>query len=418
MRFIRDLFCATLIAVFGTFAGGEAQTVAPPPPTELVETVDPKPLETAPERASGVEFVDMIIEGQLTSVRSLSVDDEALRYNLTDIATPLQSRVELHDTLLGYHRRQDGSLMSINMTDGKVRSNKTVLGKLPDFEPRETADPWIGLNAVTILTGTHASEDEQGRTELTLDRQLKPKFGLELWVNGVPVDTFGNEPRTIGPVLLVPLQPIVEELGHDLTVANGIVTVRRQQDQATINLELATGLVSVNTTPRGVAQDMQLAERDDLILPFGAVESLTGTHIKLVPMTNRVEVTLDTRLTSTVLPGADLADEARNTPLTVETLTYELSDRGPLRSETRGYVGKYNFRAQLDSAGGFDNFAATQPGWASLDVTSMEGWQATLGDYGSTYRELSGVGANRVRGAAWRKQRQNGDILAIAAGVP
>ncbi|MEM7458147.1 MAG: SdrD B-like domain-containing protein [Pseudomonadota bacterium] len=418
MRFIRDLFCATLIAVFGTLAGGEAQTVAPPPPTELVETVDPKPLETVPERASGVEFVDMIIEGQLTSVRSLSVDDETLRYNLTDIATPLQSRVELHDTLLGYHRRQDGSLMSINMTDGKVRSNKTVLGKLPDFEPRETADPWIGLNAVTILTGTHASEDEQGRTELTLDRQLKPKFGLELWVNGVPVDTFGNEPRTIGPVLLVPLQPIVEELGHDLTVANGIVTVRRQQDQATINLELATGLVSVNTTPRGVAQDMQLAERDDLILPFGAVESLTGTHIKLVPMTNRVEVTLDTRLTSTVLPGADLADEARNTPLTVETLTYELSDRGPLRSETRGYVGKYNFRAQLDSAGGFDNFAATQPGWASLDVTSMEGWQATLGDYGSTYRELSGVGANRVRGAAWRKQRQNGDILAIAAGVP
>ena len=418
MRYLRDLIFATWIAVFGIVAVGEAQTVAPPPPTELVETAEPVLLEVAPEKANGVEFVDMVIESQLTSVRSLTPENGAVRYNLTDIADPLQSRVELHDTLLGYHRRQDGSLMSINMTDGKVRSNKTVLGKLPDFEPRDTADPWIGLNAVTIMTGTHASEDAQGRIVLTLDRQLKPKFGLELWVNGVPVDTFGNEARTIGPVLLVPLRPIVEELGHELTVANGTVTVRRQQDQATINLELATGLVSVNTTPRGVAPDMELAERDDLVLPFGAVESLTGTHVKLVPMTNRVEVTLDSRLNSTVLPGADLADEARDTPLTIETLTYEVSDRGPLRTETRGYVGKYNFRGQLESAGGIENFASTQPGWASLDVISMDGWQATLGDYGANYRELSGVGANRIRGAAWRKQRQNGDILAIAAGVP
>ncbi|MEL7284792.1 MAG: hypothetical protein AAGJ68_09780, partial [Pseudomonadota bacterium] len=398
--------------------GVSAQTVVPAPHIELVEEKGAEPVETTPEKADGTEFLDMIIEGELTSVRTRVPESGERRYNLTDIAEPLKSRVELHDTLLGYHRRQDGVLMSINMADGKVRSNKTVLGKLPKFEPRETADPWIGLNAVTIMTGTHASEDYQGRTVLTLDAQLKPKFGLELWVNGVPVDTFGNEPRTIGPVLFVPLEPIVNELGHELTVANGTATVRRQQDQATIHLELATGLISVNTTPRGVAQDMQLAERDQLVLPFGAVESLTGTHIKLVPMSNRVEVTLDTRLTSTVLPGADLSDAARNTPLTIETLTYEMSDRGPLRTETRGHVGLYNFRAQLDTSGGFENFAATQPGWASLDVASLEGWQATLGDYSSNYRELSGVGANRIRGAAWRKARKNGDVLAIAAGVP
>jgi hypothetical protein len=418
MRFDLKLLLAACAAVFCVFPDAKAQTVAPAPHTELIEEAGLQPLEMAPEQASGIEFVDVIIEGQLTSVRTQTVDEDTLHYNLTDIAAPLQSKVELHDTLLGYHRRQDGILMSINMADGKVRSNKTVLGKLPDFVSRETASPWIGLNAVTILTGTHASEDEQGRTVLTLDPQLRPKFGLELWVNGAPVDTFGNEPRTIGPVLLVPLRPIVEELGHELSVANGTVTVRRQQDQATINLELATGLVSVNTTPRGVAPDMQLAERDELILPFGAVESLTGTNIKLVPLTNRVEVTLDTRLTSTVLPGADLADEARDTPLTIETLSYEISDRGPLRTRVQGHVGKYNFQTQVDTAGGLQNFAATQPAWASLDVASLDGWQATLGDYGSTYRELSGVGTNRIRGAAWRKQRQNGDILAIAAGVP
>lgn len=427
MRIRVGLFLAAFVASLYALPGMDAQTVAPPPHTELIEEAQPKAIDAseetvavpaAPQQALGIEHLDMIIEGQLVSVRSRHQDAGKLLYNLTDIAAPLQSRVELHDTLLGYHRRQDGALMSINMTDGKVRSNKTVLGKLPEFEPRETADPWISLNAVTIMTGTHASEDDQGRTVLTLDAQLKPRFGLELWVNGVPIDTFGNEPRTIGPVLLVPLEPIVRELGHELSVANGTVTVRRQQDQATINLELATGLVSVNTTPRGIAPDMELAERDELILPFGAVESLTGTHVKLVPLTNRVEVTLDTRLDSTALPGVDIASEARSTPLTIESLTYELSDRGPLRTETRGHVGKYNFRAQLDTSGGFDNFAATQPGWASVDIASLDGWQATVGDYSSSYRELSGVGANRVRGASWRKQRKNGDILAIAAGAP
>jgi hypothetical protein len=430
MRIATGLLLAALTAITCIVTNASAQSVAPAPHIETtqvpvrVSTAQPESIapETrigeAPETASSIEYVDMVIEGELVSIRSQQSGDQERRYNLTDIAEPLRSRVELLDTLLGYHRLQDGTLMSINMVDGKVRSNKTVLGKLPGFEPRETADPWIGLNAVTIMTGTHSSEDDQERIVLTLDERLKPQFGLELWVNGVPIDTFGNEPRTVGPVLLVPLEPIVAELGHELSVANGTVTVRRQQDQAAINLELATGLISVNTTPRGVTPDIQLAERDLLVLPFGAVEALTGTHIKLVPRTNRVEVRLDNRLDSTALPGASIADEARETPFTLEGLNYQLSDRGPLRVETKGYWGKYNFRTQVESAGGFESLAASQPAWASVDIAALDGWNATIGDYNSSFRELSGVGANRIRGASWRQQRQSGNVLAIAAGIP
>ena len=428
MRLRIGLLIAVMTAYASVWGGAEAQSVAPTPPVELTEDQAPKTisipepepfeLEDTPDVALSIELEDMIIEGELVSVRARQIDESTRWFNLTDIAAPLQSRVELHDTLLGYHRRQDGTLMTINMADGKVRSNKTVLGKLPGFEARETADPWISINAVTILSGTHASEDEQGRTVLKLDDRLKPQYGLELWVDGVPIDVFENEPRTVGPILLVPLEPIVRELGHELTVANGIVTVRRQQDQATINLELATGLISVNTTPRGVTPDMQLAERDTLVLPFGAVEALTGTHVKLVPMTNRVEVTLDTRLTSTALPGASVADEAKDTPLTLETLTYQLNDRGPLRAELTGHVNQYNFRAQVESAGGLENFAAQQPAWASVDIAALEGWNATLGDYSPAFRELAGVGTSRIRGASWRKQQTSGAIVAIAAGVP
>ena len=219
-------------------------------------------------------------------------------------------------------------------------------------------------------------------------------------------------------MLLVPLKPVVEALGHELSVANGIVSVRRQQDQANINLELATGLISVNTTPRGVAPDMQLAERDTLLLPFGAVESLTGTHIKLVPGTNRVEISLDTRLDSTALPGADVAEEAKATPFTLESINYSLSDRGPLTLEARAHVSNYNLRGRVETAGGVQNLAPTQPAWASVDVSSLKGWAGTVGDYNSNFREVAGVGGNRIRGASWRKQRPSGTIIAIAAGVP
>ena len=430
MRLRAGLLFAALAVGASAWLSAGAQSVAPAPQTEMIdeaqieafdlqsEASSDTSLQDAPTAALSIEHVDMIVEGALVSVRSKQAPDQDRQYNLTDLAAALMSRVELHDTLLGYHRAQDGSLMSINMSDGKVRSNKTVLGKLPHFEPRDTADPWIGLNAVTIMTGTHATKDEEDRIVLTLDQRLKPKFDLELWVNNVPVDTFGKEARTIGPVLLVPLEPIVEELGHELTLNNGTVSVRRQQDQATIHLELATGLISVNTTPRGVTPDMQLADRDQLVLPFGAVEALTGTHIKLVPMSNRVEVTLDTRLDSTSLPGMSVSEEARATPFTLESLTYQLSDRGPLRVETQGHWSTYNFRTQLESAGGLDSLASSQPGWANLDIASLDGWSATVGDYNSSFRELSGVGANRIRGASWRTQRDDGSLIAVAVGAP
>ncbi len=422
---------ATALAVLFSAVSGAAADVTvqnPVPETGIdytkdaaqivIDTAEPVILDQAPDAAASIEHVDMIVEGKLVSVRSRMPESGVREFNLTDIAEALRSRTELQDTLLGYHRAQDGVLMSINMADGKVRSNRVVLGKLPDFEPREAASPWIGLNAVTVMSGTHAQEDDRGRIELTLDDRLKPQFGLEIWVNGAPVDTFDNEARTIGPVLLVPLEPVVEALGHQLTRSGGTVTVRRQQDQAAIHLELATGLISVNTTPRGVTPDMQLAERDTLLLPFGAVESLTGTHIKLVPGTNRVDISLDTRLDSTALPGADVAEEARSTPFTMESLSYELSDRGPLRLEGQAHVGNYNLRGRIETAGGLQNLASQQPAWASVDISSLKGWAGTVGDYGTSFRELSGVGGNRIRGASWRKQQPSGTIIAIAAGVP
>ncbi|MEO0549405.1 MAG: SdrD B-like domain-containing protein [Pseudomonadota bacterium] len=418
------LFIAALGVVWACLPDMAAQTVVPAAPAEVEEQTDlpesepVEVLEAAPAKASSIEHLDMVIEGEVTSVRTRLMDEREREYHLDDIAVPLLSRVETKDTILGYFRAQDGAVMTIDMSDGKVRANKVVLGKLPDFEPRETADPWIGLNAVAVMTGTHVSEDEQGRTVLTLDKQLKPQFGLELWVSGEPVDTFGIEPRTIGPILLVPLEPVVEALGQRIEREPGRVTVQRTQDQAVIELELGTGLVSVNGTPMGVSPDMALADQDLLILPFSAVETLTGTHVVLKPGSNRVEVNLDSRLTSTALPGERITQEIEDTPFTLESLSYELSDRGPLRAEIASHWGKYNARTRIESNGGFENFANSQPAWLSTDIQSLEGWAGSVGDYNANYRELAPLGQSRIRGVSYRDQRPSGAILAVAAGVP
>ncbi|MCF6329850.1 MAG: hypothetical protein L3J02_08635, partial [Henriciella sp.] len=363
--------------MLGPVLGAQSQTVAPAAPAEAAvegaivvgtsSVVDSgQSIAAAPAAAISIEYIDMVIEGELTSVRTRETAKGNRQYDLSDVAKALRSDIELLDKLLGYHRFQDGAWMSVDMADGKVRSNKIVLGKLPDFAPREQADTWLGLNAVSVLSGTHISEDDQGRIVLTLDDQLKPQFGLELWVSGAPVDTFGNEARTIGPVLLVPLEPIVEALGHVLDVQNGIVSVRRTQDQAEIQLELASGLVSVNGTPRGVTSDMQFAEHDTLLLPFSAVETLTGTHIKLAPGSNRVEIRLDDRLDSTAMPGQEISDEIKTTPFTPEALSFEMSDRGPLKAEFTSHWGGYNSLVRLESNGGLRNISASQPAWASV----------------------------------------------------
>lgn len=394
----------------------EAVTVAVPEAIEVVEDA-PSTLEAAPEEAASVEHMDVIVEGQLTSVRSRQVGDGLRLYDLTDIAKPLKSTVELHETLLGYRRFQDGALMSINMADGKVRSNKVVLGKLPGFEPRDVADTWIEMNAVAVMTGTHVSEDDQGRTVLTLDKQLKPQFGLELWVSGAPVDTFDNEPRTIGPVLLVPLEAVTDALGHQLEREGDFIRVRRTQDQAELQLELSTGIISVNGVVRGITPDMDFAERDTLILPFTAVETLTGTHIKLRPGSNRVVVSLDDRLSADVAPGGKVSDEARTTPFTPEALSFQFGDRGPVSAQFTSRWGAYNMLSRVETSGGLADVAEA-PAWISTDINALDGWSATVGDYSAGYRELAGVGQSRIRGGSWRTQRDNGTILAVAAGVP
>ncbi|MEM5517629.1 SdrD B-like domain-containing protein [Henriciella sp. AS95] len=365
-----------------------------------------------------VEYRDVTVEGVVVSVRTRRTGDEldALLIDAEPIADALQGRFEMNESTLTYHRHQDGAVITMDFADGDVRSNGVLVGKLPSFEPIEKAGVWLGPNAIAVLTGTVVNQGLDGELIYALDKRLRPEFDLDVWVNGRPVDTFGNEARTVGPVLLVPLGPVAEALGHELRVEPGFVTVVRSQDSAVIKLDLASGLVSVNNTPRLVTPNMSFSDRNQLLLPFSAVETLTGTHITVTPGSNRIDISLDDRLGDAGLPGDAVSSGIGNTPLTPEALSYQLSDRGPVMAQFSSRVDRVNSRLTYESAGGMESRRELEPSWLSLDVQSLDGWVGSAGDYSERHRELSGVDVSRIRGLSYREQLDDGTLVAVAGG--
>ncbi len=374
----------------------------------------------APEQSGTIGHITVFVEGEAVATRQTVTEDGEVRIDASPIFDALKGRVTLDDNRLKLLRYQDGARISIDMSDGKVRAGDTVLGKLPNWAAREVADTWLEANAIAVLTGCHVAKSDDGRMTFTLDDSLRPQFDLDLFVEGERLAFNTVEPRTIGPVLLIPLRPVAEALGHSVEEdhAAGTVTVTRVHDTAVFELNLSTGLVTVNGRPRGVTPNISYIEPFDLLLPFTAVETLTGTHILLKPGSNRIDVTLDDRLGGGALPGERVSEEAENTPLTLERLDFQLSDRGTNTAALHARLQGFNAVVRYETAGGINSPEELQPGWMSMDVRSLDGWQASLGDATPRLRELAGVDVSRIRGATWRERRNSGTIIAIAAGIP
>ncbi|MEM7661669.1 MAG: SdrD B-like domain-containing protein [Pseudomonadota bacterium] len=375
--------------------------------------------EPAPAIADAIEHVDITVENKPLSVRLQRTATDGVLIEASPIFAHLRSEATIEGTVLSYNRFQDGALITLDFSDGKVRANDVVLGALPDFETKEAADTWLSVNAISVLTGTVASPNGTGGWTFTLDDRLRPKFDLDLFVNGIQVNVFEAEPRTIGPVLLVPLGPIVEELGHTLErTDDNVISVTRIQDGATFTLDLSTGLVSVRGVPRGVTPNIAFADPDTLLLPFTAIETLTGTHVTLEPGTDRIVVELDDRLAGSALPGERVVDEVAATGFTPESLEFSVSDRGPLFAQFDSRIRGLNSQLQYESAGGVTDADELIPSRVTLEVQSIDGWVGSIGDSNARFRELGGTDLSRVRGASFRRViPKTGRLLAVTAGT-
>lgn len=376
--------------------------------------------DSAPGQTGTIVHTEMIVEGEHVTIRQTYDEAGTLLIDAAPIFQALRGEVSLEGTVLSLDRFQDGARLSLDMADGKVRANSTVLGRLPDWQGRDTADTWLSLNAIAVITGTHVSETDNGLLELTLDDRLRPQFDLDLFVEGERLGFVETEPRTIGPILLVPLRDIAEALGHHVETdpMAGRVTVTRSQDSAVFTLDLATGLVSVNGEPRGVTANMSYVERDTLLLPFSAVETLTGTHIRLRPGTNRVDVELDERLSGSAMPGESVEGEAHTTGFTPERLSFQITDAASNRAILDSRFRSFSFTSEYETAGGLAESGGLTPGWLATEVRALSGWRASLGDATPQLRQLAGINTSRIRGVTFRTQRDSGSVIAVAAGVP
>ena len=385
----------------------------------LPAEVEKDPDTDVPEAAMSIEHIDITVENKRLSVRSRRTDSGGVLIEASPVFTHLQGKVSIEGTVLFYTRYHDGAQLAIDMADGSAIIGGQVRGFLPGWKAQEEASTWLSPNAIAFLTGTEPKEDKLTGLTFTLADQLRPQFDLDLWIEGEQITNPSVEPRTIGPVLLVPLTVIAEALGHEVARPEpNVVSVRRLQDSTTILLNLSNGLVAVNNTPRGVTPDISFADPETLLLPFSAVETLTGTHIELVPGTDRIDVTLDDRLGGGVLPGERVVDEVSEAGFVPESLDFQLSDRGPANFTFSSRLRNFNTQLRYDSAGGLDDIRELQPAFVGLNVQSLDGWVGSIGDANTRLRELSGVGASRIRGLTWRKQvDDNGKLIALAAGT-
>lgn len=392
-------------------------TDAPISTSQVTPPTQNQAIDAAPEAAEAIEHVDVIVEGERFSVRVKRTDTQSPLIEATPIFTQLKGVASYEGAVLSYRRFQDGAQISIDFNDGKVRANGSLIGGLPQYEETDQANDWLSLNEISILTGTILTKTEGDIWTFTLDKRLRPQFDLDLFVEGTLVQTVENEPRTIGPVLLLPLEPISDALGHTLSVSEGVVSVTRLHDGAELSLNLGNGLVSVNGIPRGVTPNIAYIDPELLLLPAAAIETLTGTHVTLAPGSSRIDVELDERLGGGALPGERVLAEGSATGPVVESLAFRLSDIGPQTVELTSHVGKYNTRLRYESVGGFANPEELQPGFIGAEIQSLDGWVAGIGDQTTQFRELSGVGQGRIRGASWRKRQPSGAVIAVAAGL-
>ena len=123
-------------------------------------------------------------------------------------------------------------------------------------------------------------------------------------------------PKSIGPVLLLPLVPIAEALGNSVVVLEegSIVEIRRIQDSVSMMLNLSTGLVSVNGKPIGLSKDITYIDQTNLLIPVSTVEALTGTHVDVAGGSGRIDVRLDDRLSGSIKPTISIDEAAKGAP--------------------------------------------------------------------------------------------------------
>ncbi len=367
--------------------------------------------------------ITVTLDGEtLASTEVHRAENGGLYVNAMPIFTMLGDDVEYDDVskALIVRRSQDGVVMELYTDTGIVKADGRALGKLPHFGEVSKDRLLLTSNAIAVLSGAAGKFDKEAqRFDFKLDPRLKVATGFEVFVNDISLVNLNPPPKSVGPVLLLPLLPIAQELGHDVRVLEGgqTIMVRRVQDSAEFKMNLDTGLITLRGNPIGISKDVAYIDPTNLLLPVSAIETLTGTHVTVSGGSNRIDIDLDDRLLGAIKPTGSVDEAAKNTPFTPETLAFHLGPDQINTVQLEARAGKFNGRLRYEVPDLPDAGAELQPSWLSLDFAHINGTTGSIGDYTADLRELDGVGLRRIRGAAIQKETKKGR-WALAAGAP
>ena len=316
-------------------------------------------------------------------------------------------------------RAPDKAVFTLSFSDGLVTVGGKTVGYVPNIASVKSEYLLLNQPAIEVLTGTHFDCDADNHSiAITLDKRLKPQFGFSLLVDGRPLVATEVLPRSIGSVLLLPLKPILKELAQQLTRVNGnIIEIYRTQDSVTFSLDLQSGIIKMNGTPIGITPNMSYARQDQLLLPSTAIETLTGTNIKIIPGQNRVEITLDDRLKNRVLPSEYILKQAANTYFVPESLEFFIGNQNINKLTLRSHFHEFNTKIRYEVPDFPRSGEDLKPSWVSMEFDSLRGYSGSLGDYNSKHRELREIDVSRIRGLSLNTVLDDGWIIG-AAGVP
>lgn len=407
--------------------------------SEVTKTADvsiPESQEPAKaETPDKIQTVNTKIIAEIDSTIIVKLDGETLEstdvhrtadgnlyVNAMPIFQHLGNDVEYDDVskALIVRRSQDNVVMELYTDTGIVKADGRALGKLEHFGEVESDHFILTPNAIAVLAGTAGKFDaDSNEFNFKLDPRLRVATGFDIFVDDIPLGAVQPEPRSVGPVLLLPLEPIAEALGNSIILSEGgtVVEIRRIQDSVTMSLNLSTGLVSANGKPVGLSKDITYIDQTNLLIPVSALEALTGTHVDVEGGSDRIDITLDDRLSGSITPIHSIDDVAKGAPFTPEQLRFRVSPDTGVSAEFDSYVGRLNTRVRYELSDLPSNEKELQPDWLSVDYAHTSGVSGSIGDYSANFRELDPVNTRRILGASARYGLKSGG-LAVAAGVP
>ena len=398
---------------------------------DITDESAPKQVET-PDK---VQTVNTKIIAEVDSTIIVKLDGETLEstevhrtadgnlyVNALPIFQSLGNDVEYDDVskALIVRRSQDNVVMELYTDTGIVKANGKALGKLEHFGEVEPDHFILTPNAIAVLAGAAGKFDaDTNEFKFKLDSRLRVATGFDIFVDDIPLGAVKPEPKSIGPVLLLPLVPIAEALGNSVVILeNGsVVEIRRIQDSVSITLNLSTGLVSANGKPVGLSKDITYIDQTNLLIPVSALEALTGTHVDVEGGSGRIDIRLDERLSGSIKPLESVDDAAKGAPFTAENLRFNLSPDTGARVQFDSHVGRVNSRVRYELSDLPSNAKELQPDWLSVDFAHTSGVSGTIGDYSANYRELDTVNSRRILGVSAKYALKSGGV-AVAAGLP